>query len=110
MHIHTIEDIGIDSDSSGDQLIDHIRTGASDRSYNSPLTNLWSNGEMFVLKQLDIHTYWEANPLLGHEHQPNEINSQDTHSGYIIRLEGEPPGGGITNVQFVSLYLYYELY
>lgn len=110
MHIHTIEDIGIDSDSSGDQIIDHLRTGADDRTYNSPLTNIWDNGTMIVLKQLDLDVYFANNPILGeHTRQPNDINSRETHSGYIIKIEGEPPGGGISNVQYIVLKLYYEL-
>lgn len=111
MHVHTIEDIGIDSDAGGDQIIDHFRTGADNRNYNSPLTNLWDNGTMFVFKQLDLEDYFVANPPGGihHTHQGNDINSKNTNSGYIIKIEGEPPGGGISNVQYISLVLYYEL-
>jgi hypothetical protein len=108
-HIHRIEDIGIDSDSAGDQIIDHVRTGDYDRSYNSPLTNLWNSGELFVLKNLDINNFWTNNPLPGHEHVLTEINAKDTDSGYIIRIEGEPDGGGISQVQYITLQLYYEL-
>lgn len=108
MDLHVIEDIGIDSDSGGDQIIDHVRTGADDRSYNSPLTNLWNNGEIFTFKQLDFQDYWAANPYEGEVYQINEIYAKNEDSGYIIRLEGEPEGGGITNVQYINLLLYYE--
>jgi hypothetical protein len=109
MHIHTIEDIGVDSDAGGDQIIDNIRTGADDRSYNSPLTNLWDNATTMVFKQLDLDDYWNANPLPLDDIQPNLIDGRDSNSGYIIRIEGEPDGGGISNVQFIVLKLYYEL-
>lgn len=109
MHIHTIEDIGVDSDASGDQIIDNIRTGADDRSYNSPLTNLWDNATTMVFKQLDLEDYWKSNPLPNDSIQPNLIDSKDSNSGYIIRIEGEPDGGGISNVQYIVLKLYYEL-
>jgi hypothetical protein len=111
MHIHTIEDIGIDSDNGGDQIIDHFRKGADNRNYNSPLTNLWDNGTIFVFKQLDLDAYFAANPSdeYGYLEQGNDINAKNTDSGYIIRIEGEPEGGGISNVQYINLILYYEL-
>lgn len=108
LFLHTIEDIGVDSDSAGDQIIDHLRTGGDDRSYNSPLTNIWGNGELFVFKQLDLEAYHSANPeACGC--QANDINAKNTDSGYIIRIEGEPAGGGISNVQYIVLKLFYEL-
>ncbi len=109
MHIHPIEDIGVDSDSGGDQIIDHIRTGADDRSYDSPVTQLWENATTIVFKQLDLNDYWTDNPIPGHVHQPNVIDGQGSNSGYFIRIEGEPDGGGISNVQYIVLKLYYEL-
>jgi len=111
MDVHILEDIGIDSDNGGNQVIDHFRTGGNNRSYNSPLTNLWENGELFVFRALDFDTYFKANPYVGEVQQVNDIYAKNEDSGYVIRLEGEDGTGassGITNVQYITLQLYYE--
>jgi len=96
-----LEDIGVDSGAAGNQIIDHVRTGGSDRSFNPAVSDVWLNDETLTFKQLDFDSYWSGNE--------NEILSAESNSGYFIRIEGEPDGGGITNVDFVDLLLYYSL-
>jgi hypothetical protein len=104
MRLLPIEDIGIDSNSAGDQIIDHIRLGADDRSYNSPFVSLWPDNRQLVFKQGDFYGYWS---VLDDNRQ--DINGRDSHEGIIILIEGEPDGSSITNVDFIVLTIQYEL-
>ena len=99
MDIVLLEDIGVDSGAIGNQIIDHLRIGADDRSYDPAVTDIWDNDTTFTFKQLDFNDYFAdgVNDILGGDH----------HEGYIIRIEGE--GGGITNVDFITIHLFYEL-
>ncbi|MBR9682388.1 MAG: hypothetical protein GOV02_01815, partial [Candidatus Aenigmarchaeota archaeon] len=99
MDIVSLEDIGVDSGAAGDQIIDHLRTGADDRSYNPAVGDIWDNDTTFTFKQLDFNTYFT--------NSENDILGGDGHEGYIIRIEGE--GAGITNVDFITVHLFYEL-
>lgn len=97
MSLVYVEDIGVDDNAAGDQIIDHLRTGGDDRSYNGP-TNVWEDNTTFVFKQGDFDTYFTADE--------NVFLSGDNHEGLIIRFEGE--GAGITNVDFASLQIRYR--
>lgn len=96
-----LEDIGVDSGAVGDQIIDHIRTGGDDRSYDPAVTDIWLNNETLTFKQLDFDDYWTNNE--------NEVYAATAHEGIFIRIEGEPDGGGITNVDFVDLLVYFSI-
>jgi len=99
MSIVTLEDIGVDADAGGDQIIDHLRTGADDRSYTPNVGTIWDDNTVLTFKNLDFDTYFTSDE--------NHILSADGDEGFVIRLQGEP--GGISSVDFIILYLYYEL-
>lgn len=100
MSLVTIEDIGVDSGEVGNQIVDNIRTGANDRSYDPVVANIWLDNTNLVFKQLDFDTYFT--------NDENIFESSSKDEGYIIRVEGEP-AGGITNVDFISLELFYNI-
>jgi hypothetical protein len=100
MHLHLLEDIGIDSGSGGDQIIDDLRTGAFDRSYTPSIGQIWGNDTTITLKQLDFDAYFT--------NDENEIYSSERDEGYVIRIEGSP-SGGISNVDYITFLLYYKL-
>ena len=95
-----LEDIGVDSGSGSDQIIDDLRTGAFDRSYDPSVTLLWDNNTTITLKQLDFDAYFTNNE--------NNILSSVRDEGYIIAIEGSP-SGGITAVDYITILLYYKL-
>ena len=97
--IVTLENIGVDSGAGGDQIVDHIRTGADDRSYTPVVGDIWDNNTQFVFKQLDFSTYFQNNEY--------RFLASDNNEGYIIRIEGE--GGGITNVDFIIIHIYFQI-
>ena len=99
MSIVTLESIGVDANSGADQIIDHVRTGADDRSYDPTVADIWENNTMFTFKQLDFDSYFLSDE--------NHILAANNNEGYIIVIDGE--GGGISNVDFINLYLYYKL-
>ena len=96
-----LEDIGVDSGAAGNQIIDHIRTGVDDRSYDPDVSDIWLNNETLTFKQLDFDDYWS--------NDENHILAATAHEGIFIRIEGEPDGGGITNVDFVDLLVYFSI-
>jgi len=93
-----LEDMGVQD--SGVGIVDNLRSGADDRSYLPNTSNFWEANTILTLKQLDFNTYFTNNE--------NDILSKEKDEGFFIRIEGEP-GGGITDVDFIVLYLYYEL-
>jgi hypothetical protein len=99
MSIVLLEDIGVDADAAGDQIIDHLRTSGDDRSYDPDVSDIWNNNTTITFKQLDFNTFFTSNE--------NDIMAADGHEGYIIRIEGE--GGGISNVDYITIHLFYEL-
>ena len=94
MSLVTLENIGIDSGGGGDQLIDNLRTGGSDRSYNPVVSNIWLNNTIFTLKQNDFDTFFSSGE--------NIFDSSTKDEGLIVALSGAP-GGGITGVDFINL-------
>ncbi len=99
MSLVDVEDIGVDSGAAGDQIIDGIRTGGDDRSYNPVVGALWVDATSLVFKQGDFPTFFVAGE--------NIFNSGSADEGMIIRFEGSP-SGGITNVDFAILQLRYR--
>lgn len=95
-----LEDIGVDSNSGSDQIIDGLRTGGSDRSYDASVSLLWGNNTTITLKQLDFDAYFT--------NDENNILSSVKDEGYVIMIEGAP-SGGITGVDYVTFMLYYKL-
>jgi len=93
-----LEDIGVDANAAGNQIIDHIRTGADDRSFDPDVSAIWLDNETLTFKQLDFDSYWDGE---------NEIYGENNDEGFFIRIEGE--GGGISNVDFIALMLYYKI-
>lgn len=100
MSVIPIEDMGVDSGSAGDQLIDGIRTGADDRTYNPAVGSIWLNNTNLVFKQLDFETYFSGDEYI--------FESATKDEGYIIRIIGSPTGG-FTGVDFISLELFYKI-
>ena len=100
MSLVTIEDMGVDSGSAGNQISDNLRTGADDRSYNPTVTSIWLDNTNLVFKMLDFDTYFSSDE--------NIFESATKNEGYIIRIEGEPVGG-ISGVDFISLELFYKI-
>lgn len=99
MSLVDVEDIGVDANAAGNQIIDSLRTSGDDRSYNPAVGTIWNDAENFVFKQGDFSTFFVANE--------NMFNSGDSDEGMIIRFEGSP-SGGITNVDFAVLQLRYR--
>jgi len=97
MSIVQLEDMGVDDGGAG--IVDNLRTGALDRSYLPTVANFWEVNTILTLKQLDFNTYFTSDE--------NDIRSGEGDEGFFIRIEGE--GGGISNVDYITLYLYYEL-
>jgi len=95
----TVENFGADSGSVGNQIVDGIRTGGDDRSYNPGVAQIWEDNTTLVLKQFDFSTYFtgDENIFIG-----------SNAGGVIIRLEG-CPSDGISNVDFATMQFYYKL-
>lgn len=100
MSISFLEDIGVDADAVGNQIIDGLRTGGDDRSYNPTVGSVWGDGTMLVFKQGDFDTYFASDE--------NVFESSTKDEGFILHFEGAP-SGGITNADFVTLDLRYQL-
>jgi hypothetical protein len=99
MSVITLEDIGVNSGDAGDQIIDGLRTGANDRSYNPSATYLWANNTSITLKQGDFDTYFT--------NDENIFESSSKDEGYVIYLGGSP-AGGITGADFISIEIFYK--
>jgi len=95
-----LEDIGVDSGSAGDQIIDHLRSGVDDRTFApAAAIDIWDNNTQFVFKQLDFSTYFQNDEF--------KFSAENNHEGYIIRIEGE--GGGISQVDFIVIHMYFQV-
>jgi len=94
-----LEDIGIDSGATGNQIVDHLRTGGDDRSYNPAVTDIWGDGETFSLEQHDFNDYFTSGE--------NEI-AGSVGEGFKILLDGEPDTGGISNVDYIIFNLFVQ--
>ena len=89
-----IEDIGFDSNSATNQIIDNLRTGADDRSLNSTLARLFPNNRNMVFDMADFNNYFNAgeNVMLNGE-------------GFRIELSGAP-SGTITNIDWLQIHIF----
>jgi 3D (Asp-Asp-Asp) domain-containing protein len=100
MSLVYVEDIGFDADAAGNQIIDHLRSGADDRSYNPTVGAIVGDNEMLTFKQYDLDTYFTAGE--------NVFLCDQGHEGIIVRILGE--GGGISNVDWGSLMMMFKPY
>jgi len=99
MSIVPVEDIGVDANAAVNHIVDHIRTGGDDRSFDPDVGSIWLNDTQLVFKQLDFNNYFSGNE--------NRFESESKDEGYVIRIEGE--GGGISNVDFIIIHLYFQI-
>ncbi len=100
MSVSYVENIGFDANGSGDQIIDNLRTGAADRSYDPTVDHIALNNTTLCLKQGDYETYFAANESL--------FRSSDHDEGFILRIAGAP-SGGISGVDVASIHIYYTM-
>jgi hypothetical protein len=94
MSVVDIEDIEVNAAEAGDVIIDWLRTGGDDRSYNPGVANLWANATTIVFKQSDFGTYF----TLGE----NIFDSGIANEGLILRFEDS------NNVDFAVLQVRYR--
>jgi hypothetical protein len=94
-----IESIGVDANNAADQIVDGFRTGGDDRSYNPTVADIWLDDTTFCFKIFDFDTFFTADE--------NIFESSTKDEGFIVRLRGEDGagGGGISNVDFIQLWL-----
>ena len=95
-----MENLGFDSGAGGDQIIDNIRTGGFDRTYNPSVGQFWGNDTTLTWKQYDFDSYFSADE--------NILEASTKDEGIILRLEGAP-SGGISNVDYITLTIRYRL-
>ncbi len=95
MSFITVEDITADSGAVGNQIIDNLRTGGNDRSYDSDSDNVWETDETLVLKQGDLSTFFSSDE--------NIFDSGSEDEGLIISFNT------VNNVGFVVLQLRYQV-
>lgn len=100
LHRLLLEDIGVDANGAGDQIIDSLRTGSDDRSYNPTVSTIMGDDEMLIFKQKDFTSYFSTRS------QENKIHAATLGEGFFIKLSGMP-SGGITNIDHVSIELRY---
>ncbi len=96
-----LEDLGVDSGGAGYQIIDNLRTGIYDRSYNPTVAEIWPDNTMLVFKMGDFSSYFTADE--------NIFYSRTKAEGMYCHLMGSP-SGGISNVDFVTIHLVYRLF
>lgn len=95
----TLESIGVDANNAGNQIVDSLRAGANDRSYNPSSSDIWLNDTTFVFKQFDFDSYFS--------NDENKFESSTKNEGIIVSLRGEDGAGGgtITNVDHIQMFL-----
>jgi len=95
MSIVDLEDMTIDSGVVGSQIIDNVRTGGDDRSFDPDVADIWPDGSQVVLKMGDFDTYFSSDE--------NIFNSSSEDEGFILRIEQA------NNVDFVTIRLDYQV-
>ena len=100
MTLVTMENIGVDANGGADQIIDGLRVGGDDRSYNPAVGSIWGDNTILTFKQTDFDSYFS--------NDENIIEGKSKHEGYIIRITGSP-AGAISNVDYISLKIRYTL-
>jgi len=93
-----LENIGIDSNSTGNQIIDGVRTGGDDRSYNPTVSSLWGDNTHLTFNTNDFTNYWSGENII------DGTNGE----GLIIQLEGSPEPSTPTNVDIVNIFIHYR--
>ena len=97
MSLVLMEDIGFNAGGSGDQVIDYLRTGLNDRSYNPTSGQVWGAGGSFSWKQTDFISYFSGDE--------NKIEGSNKDEGIIIRIIREM--GELSTVDWLSLQIHY---
>lgn len=95
MSLVYLEDITADVSSGTDQIVDNVRTGGSDRSYNPTVASLWANGTTLTFKQGDFDAYFTSDE--------NHFLSSSAHEGFVLLVLDA------NNVAFITLRLDYQL-
>lgn len=95
-----LESIGIKGSGTGPLIVDSLRTGASDRSYDPPyVVDVWGSKKTAVLEQQDFYSYFTGGE--------NIVLSSTSQEGLVVHIRGEDGSGGgnISSVDFVNLFL-----
>jgi len=79
--LRTLENIGIDANSAGNQIVDNLRTAGDDRSYNPSVASLWGNNTVYTMKQNDFETYHGTSIVT--------CSGATSGSGIIVAITGE---------------------
>lgn len=93
--LETLEDFGIRSNVTGNQLVDHLR---GTRSVNPNVSSIMPNNRKFNLNQNDFNDYFA--------HFENIVFGTKGE-GFRIRLTGEI--GGFSNIDFVGVELFTQI-
>ncbi len=99
MTLVPFESIGVDANNGTNQIVDGLRTLANDRSFNPTVGTLWASGQTLCLKQTDFDSFFVSDEVT--------FESLTKGEGFVVRLRGEDGagGGGISNVDFVTIWL-----
>ncbi len=87
-----LEDIGVDSNAAGNQIVDTLR---SIRDVDPAVASIWADDSMIVFKQLDFDAYFSSD-----EHHIDGSNDE----GFMIDIQGQGDAA-ITNVDYIILKL-----
>lgn len=93
-----LERLGVDINAVGDVVVDDLRTGDDDRSYNTTVSAMWGNNGVLTLKMGDFEEYYASS-------RDNWVYGS-LGEGIILDFEGV--GGGITGVQYATWWLYWQ--
>jgi hypothetical protein len=98
-----LESIGFQAYIAGNQIVDSIRTGASERTYYPTVFGIVGNDQTLTFKQADFDSYFTSGE--------NVFYSSTSDSGFVVRFRGEDGygGGQIADIDTVTLTIYYEL-
>jgi hypothetical protein len=95
MSLVDLEDITCDSGVVGSQIIDNVRAGGDDRSFDPDVADIWPNNTVLVFKQGDFDDYFSSDE--------NDFSSSTDDEGFILRIEQA------NNVDFVTIRLDYQV-
>jgi hypothetical protein len=99
MTLVPFESIGVDANNATNQVVDGLRTAGADRSFNPAVGAIWEADTTLCLKQTDFDSYFTSDETT--------FESASKAEGFVVRLRGEDGagGGGISNVDFITLWL-----
>jgi hypothetical protein len=95
-----IENISVDGDGGlgNGAVIDSLRTGANDRSFDMPFgTDIWPRNVNFVFKQTDFNSYFTN----------NENFIEGTNDGGLIVKLTSSAFGGTNGPRYATISIYY---